>query len=621
MNMNFEIRKYLGLVKRWWWLLVVSAVIPMAVSYYFVSQKPALYQAKATIMVGRSVLQDPDPDARLMNLSNTLAAAYAELVRQGPVMESVIERLGLGISPEQLAAQIGTGIHSGAQLLEIYVTDTNPEAAALIANALADELIRRSPASEGGDPQQQEFIRSQLEELQAKIEGIGEEVAGLTASLSELTSAAEIQDAQDRIEALEQVKSTYQAAYAGLLDSYRAESPNVLSLFEPAVVPQWPIPSKTKLIVAVAGAAGFGLALGAIFLMEYMDTSLRWEADGVQSILELPVLGAVPKVSKSKAGLSSNQLSPVAESVRAIRANIFLIRPDRPFRTLLLTSPGTLEGKGFILAHLALVLAAAGDRVIVVDADMRKPSLHETFDCPNVRGLADVLSNAKGDEEDSLSVLVQETDFDNVYLLSAGRPPKDAAALLTSPHLPALLDSLTDRGDVILIDSPPVLGPPDAAVLATLVEGTILVASVGFTKRELIQQARDRLLAQQGANLLGLTVNHAKLDSRYYRSSPGRRGKKPKWRKRKGDKPWLGLAGAAERLGISRRRVRRWCRSGRLPAARKVLGWQVERDGLERMIEDMLGGKVEVQGANQTGELEQPPEGSGCCSQGAGREA
>jgi succinoglycan biosynthesis transport protein ExoP len=594
MNMNFEIKKYLGLVKRWWWLLVVSAVIPMAVSYYFVSQQADLYQAKATITVGASLFQNPDPDPWQMNLSNTLASAYAELVRQGPVTEAVIERLGLQRSPEQLAAQIGTGIRSGAQLLEIYVTDTNPEAAALIANALADELIRRSPASGGRDPEQQEFVRSQLEGLQVKIEGIGEEVDKLTASLSELTSAVEVQAVQDRIAALEQVKSTYHTTYADLLGSYRVESPNALSLFDPAVVPQWPIPSKAKFIVAVAGAAGLALAVGAVFLMEYLDTSLRWEAGGVQSVLELPVLGVVPKVSKGKAALSSNPLSPVAESVRAMRANIFLVRPDRPFRTLLLTSPGASEGKGFVLAHLALVLASAGNRVVAVDADMRKPSLHEIFDCPNITGLADILSNVKGDDEDSMPVPLQETDFDNVYLLSAGRPPKDPAALLTSPHLPALLDSLTDRGDVILIDSPPVLGPPDAAVLATLVEGTILVASAGFTKRELIQQARDRLLAQQGVNLLGLTVNRAKLDGRYYRPSPGRRSRKPKWRKRKGDKPWLGLAGAAERLGISRRRVRRWCRSGRLPAARKVLWWQVERDGLERMIEDMLRGEAEV---------------------------
>ncbi|HID63880.1 MAG TPA: hypothetical protein EYP49_14260, partial [Anaerolineae bacterium] len=263
MNMDRNVRQYLRLIRRWWWLLVVGAVIPMVVSYYFASQQPDLYQAKATIMVGTG-LQNPDPDPRQISLGNALATAYAELVKQGPVVEAVIERLGLRRTPGQLAAQIGTRTYSGAQLLEIQVTDTNPEAAALIANALADELIRRSPASGGNDPAQQEFIRNQLEELQAKIGSVGEQINELTASLSELTSAAEIQETRGQIAALEEVRATYQTTYANLLDSYRAESPNVLLLFDPAVAPHRPISSKTKLIVAVAGAAGLGLALGAI---------------------------------------------------------------------------------------------------------------------------------------------------------------------------------------------------------------------------------------------------------------------------------------------------------------------------------------------------------------------
>lgn len=582
--MDREIRKYLRPVKRWWWLLMVGAVIPMVVSYYFASQQPELYQAKATILVGTSIFQDPDPDPRQLNLSNTLAAAYAELLRQGPVTEAIVERLGLDRTPGQLAGQIGTRIYSGAQLLEIQVTDTNPEAAALIANALADELIRRSPASGGSDPEQQEFIRRQLEELQAKIESLGRQIGELTAALSELTSAAEIQDAQERIDALEQVKSLYQSTYADLVNSYSADSPNVLSLFDPAVVPQWPIPSKAKLIVAVAGAAGLGLALGAIFLMEYLDTSLRWEGDGVQSILELPVLGTVPQVSRKDALSSSNPLSPVAESVRTIRANIFLMRPDHSFRTLLLTSPGDSEGKSFVLTNLAIVLASAGNRVIVVDADMRRPSLHELFDRPNVTGLADVLSNHEIGGENSLSVPLQTTDFDNLYLLSAGRPLADSTTLLTSPRFLDLLEFLKGQGDAILIDSPPVLGPPDATVLATRVEGTILVVSAGLTRSVLARQARDRLLAQQGVNLLGLTVNRAKMNGSYYYHTPDRGGEEPK--RRKGDEAWLTLGEAAARLGISKDQARRWCKSGRLPAVRKGLWWRVDAAKLKRMLED-----------------------------------
>jgi succinoglycan biosynthesis transport protein ExoP len=578
-----EIRRYLKIIVRWWWLLVVSAVVPVGVGYYFVSNQPDLYQAKATIMVGTS-LQNPDPEVGQMNLSNTLAAAYAELVRQGPLTEAVIERLGLGRAPEQLAAQIATQIRSGAYLLEIWVTDTNPEAAALIANALADELIRRSPASGGSDPEQQEFIRSQLGELQAKIADLGGQISELTASLSELTSAEEIQDVQDRIDALEEVKSTYQATYANFLDSYRAESPNVLSLFEPAVVPQWPIPSKTKLIVAVAGVAGLGLALGAIFVMEYLDTSLRWEGDGVPSILELPVLGVVPQVSRKQAVPPGSPLSPVTEGVRAMRTNVFLIRPDHPFRTLLLTSPSASEGKSFVLANLAVVLASAGNRVIAIDADMRNPALHEFFDRPNVTGLADVLGNDKVDSALPWPVALQETDFDNLLLLSAGRLPSDPTTLLTSPRFPALLEFLKDRGDVILIDSPPVSGPPDATVLATMAEGTILVVSAGLTKRELIQQARDRLLAQQGVSLLGLTVNRAKLNGSYYYHSSDRASERPKRRRGNDDAEWLTLGEAAERLGISRAIARRWCKTGRLATRRSGLRLRVSRDDVERLM-------------------------------------
>jgi succinoglycan biosynthesis transport protein ExoP len=569
----------------------VGAIVPMAVSFYFASQKSDHYQAKATIMVGTSVFQDPDPDTRQMDLSNTLAAAYAELVRQGPVTEAVIERLGLERSPEQLASQIGTAIRSGAQLLEIYVTDTNPEAAALIANALADELVRRSPTSGGSDPEQQEFIRSQLEELQAKIGSASGRIDELTASLSELTSAAEIQDAQERITALEQVKTTYQATYANLLDSYRADSPNVLSLFESAVVPQWPVPRKTTLVVAVAGAAGVGLALGAVFLMEYMDTSLQGERDGAQFIMGLPVLGAVPPVSRKKAVLDSDPLGPVADGVRAMRANIFLTRPDRPFRTLLVTSPDTLVGKSFIMANLAVVVALGGKRVIAVDADMRRPKLHELFDRPNVAGLTDVLGDHPGDEEDSWSVPLQETGFDNLYLLSAGRPPADPATFLTSPRFPAVLEFLKDQADVVLIDSPPVLGPPDATVLATMCEGTILVVSAGLTKRDLIQQTKDRLLAQKGVNLLGLTVNRAKPKggTNAYRSdrrSNRRDGERRRsgLRKKKDGEAWVKLDEAAERLGVSKAAVRRWCKSGRLPAFKSRLGWRIKEEDLQVAI-------------------------------------
>jgi capsular exopolysaccharide synthesis family protein len=276
--------------------------------------------------------------------------------------------------------------------------------------------------------------------------------------------------------------------------------------------------------------------------------------------------------------------------VRAVRASIFLLRPDQPFKTLLLTSPGPSEGKSFVVANLAVVLAAAGNRVILVDGDMRRPALHEYLDRPNVMGLADVLRRSNDEngsgEEDALSLPIQETDFENLQLLSAGRPPADPATLLTSARFSTLLERLREQSDVVLVDSPPVLGPPDAMVIATLVEGTILVVSVGRSRRELIQQARDRLRQQQGVHLLGLAINRVKLDGSYRYYSAGQVDEEASALEGGGD--WLTLNEAASRLGISQQQARRWRKGGRLPAVRRGLRWWVDPDEVARILEDTL---------------------------------
>jgi capsular exopolysaccharide synthesis family protein len=585
--MDRGLGEYLNVVKRWWWLLVISAIIPMAITYHFASGQPDVYQAQVTIVVGQSVFQDPNPDTREIDLSNTLAAAYAELVTRRTVLERVIRRLGLNTTPEGLARQIGVDVRSGAQLLEIRVVDANPETSALIANALADELILRSPASEESILEQQQFVEIQIKELEGKIEDVNAQIDTWTASLAELTSAAEIDEAQAQIDALEAVKIRYQATYVGLLSVSRSESANELSLFESAVVPSEPVPRQTRLVVAVSGVAGSGLAIGAILLMEHLDTSIRWSKHGHQSIVDLPVLGAVPQESRRESFLSGNPLSPIADAVRSLRANIFLTRSQRPYATLLLTSPSASEGKSFIVANLAIALAAEGNCVIVVDCDMRRPALHELFGQMNVVGLSEVLRGVYDAGDAPAVIPLQETDFENLRLLSAGRPPADPTALLTSARLPALLADLESQADVVLVDSPPVLKVPDARRVATLVEGTVLVASAGVTRRESVQRAKKELLAQEGINLLGIVINRVKREGDYYSHYARGTGRSrvKRWR-RNGDREWLKPGEAAEILGISKSMSREWCKNGQLPATRKWLWWRVDRGKFAQMLKD-----------------------------------
>ncbi len=589
------LQRYVRMLGRWW-LLLISMLIPMMVSYGLLSQKPPLYQARATLMVG-TTLQTTNPDPWQMNLSTTLAGAYAELARQRPVLEAVIDRLGLPRTPEQLVQQIETRIYSGAQLLEIRVVDTDPEVAALIANALADELVRRSPASGAVDPEQQAFIRRQMADLRARIENVDEEIARLTDQMATLTSVAEIREVQDRIAALETVKTTYQARYADFLQLYNPESPNLLTFFDQASPPASPLPSRALLIVAVAGAAGLALAVAALILMDYLDTSLRWENDTVQASLGLPILGAIPQVAhRERSVLLAGRMEPLlSESVHGIQTQIFFTRPDQAPRTLLVTSPSAQEGKSFVLAHLATALTAAGYRVIAMDVDLRRPSLHEFFEKPNIIGLADLLSGQLADQFPM--EVIQPTGIENLWLLPAGRTSIEPALLVGSRRFWALLEELQRHADVVLMDSPPVLGPPEAALLAGMADAVLLVVDDGITSHAAARKARDRLMGQEDVRLLGVVFNRVRSSSYGYLYGYGYYGKNGKPRHRRKKRPYLTLSEAADRLGVSRETVRHWCRTGKLPAKRWGPGWRIQPDDVERLIAEAMGKRTRTERA------------------------
>ena len=604
--MEIDLRRYLMVVKRWWWLLIIGAIIPAIVSYYFTSQQPALYQARVTLMVG-TTLQSSNPDTRAMQTSNSLAQAYAELVRYRPITEAVIQRLGLERSHETLASQIVAWVRPNANLLEIRVTDYNPKAAVMIANALAEELIRQSPGSgQGQRQQQQEFIKQQLDELEEKIEKKKAEIAELNDSLADLTSAAEIADTMARIEALEQVASTYRTQYAALLQSYMGDSVNVLSIVEPAVEP-WAVGGKAKMIVAISAGAGLALALGAAFLIEYLDDTVHWDGGRQRALDGLPVLGAVPKMSNRRrtwAAANRFRYSEI-EAIRNLRTNIFLSTPGTSLDTILVTSPEIGEGKSFTVANLGLTIAVTGMRVVLVDADLRSPALHEMFDRPNVAGLSDLLGGEATIPESWPPAELQPTGVNNLFLLSSGRPPDDPAALLVSPRLPALLEALKKYADVVILDSPPALIAPDAAILASIVDGTVLVVGEGQTSNGAVAKAQVLLTSRNGVNLLGVAFNRVKLDkayayySRYHDDGRGPvtrlRGLVTRWRRQESEeRPLVSLGEAAERLGISKSMARRWCKEGRLPAHKSRLRWWVKREDLDKLVESLRGGAVEV---------------------------
>lgn len=209
---------------------------------------------------------------------------------------------------------------------------------------------------------------------------------------------------------------------------------------------------------------------------------------------------------------ATNPRSPVAEAYRQLRTNIQFSSLDRPLRTLLVTSTSPEEGKSTTLANLAITMAQAEREVILVDCDLRRPSLHELFGVPNTVGLTTAVADR------NLALPFQESGVAKLKLLTSGPLPPNPSELLGSQRMAEVIEDLKAQADYVLFDSPPIIAVTDAAVLASKVDGVLLVVWSGRTKRELAKRAKA-LLDKVNANLLGVVLNGAAYDQslhRYY---------------------------------------------------------------------------------------------------------
>jgi len=204
----------------------------------------------------------------------------------------------------------------------------------------------------------------------------------------------------------------------------------------------------------------------------------------------------------------SNPRSPISEAYRTLRTNLQFAGLDRPLRTLLVTSPGPEEGKSTTLANLAVTIAQSEKKVILIDCDLRRPSLHRLFALPQQPGLTTMVL----DEGAMGNPPLQQTPVSGLWLLASGTLPPSPPDLLGSQRMNGVLETLKEQADMVLLDAPPVIGVSDAAILATKVDGVMLVVSAGQTKRESVQASKD-MLERVNANLIGAVLANVPLDA------------------------------------------------------------------------------------------------------------
>lgn len=211
----------------------------------------------------------------------------------------------------------------------------------------------------------------------------------------------------------------------------------------------------------------------------------------------------------------SDPRSPAAEAYRSLYINLSFSGQEQPVRTLLATSAGPEEGKSTTVANLAVVAAQMGQVVVLVDCDLRQPKLHQFFGLKNDLGLCSVIA----DQAESTSALQPVAEVPGLRLMSSGPLPSSPAQVLASRHMESLIADLSSQVDLVLFDSPPVVLVSDASVLATRVDGVLLVLKAGQTKRDYARRAKEAL-EKVNARIVGVVLNNVSADATlqsYYR--------------------------------------------------------------------------------------------------------
>lgn len=496
-----DINAYLKPLIKWWRLLLVATSIAIIGSSLSVSLQPEVYVSRTTLMIGRTIL-DPNPDSGQIVIASQLAAIYADMANREPIQVATMEALGITWLPKYQARVV-----PNTQLLEISVTDTNPQRAQIIADELAKQLAEQGPAAgttETGE--RQEFIKQQLSSLQLQIQETEIKIEELQKSLAGLNSASQVANTEQEINELSQKLIGLQQSYADFLANSQEGALNILTVVEPANLPSRSVGTNKMMIVVLAATVGFSLAAGAAYLIEYIDRTIKTTTD-VERVLNYPVIGYLSEMTEDGNNATyvlDNPDTSLAESFRLLKSNLDFFGLDSPAKTILITSPGQGNGKTTISVNLALSMAQGDQKVVLVDADLRRPAVHKALKIPVKPGLSEIIRGDKAAQS-----VVRAWKRDKLQLITAGSRMPNVTEIAGSKRIGAILSNLKEIFEVIVVDGPPLV-ISDAYNLASRVDGVILVLVPGQTREEQARVMKDQL-DRAGAKVIGVVFNKMSL--------------------------------------------------------------------------------------------------------------
>jgi capsular exopolysaccharide synthesis family protein len=449
-----DIRELILMLLRKWYILLICLVIATGVSYAVTAfyLKP-VYRAETTLFLGKE--KDKVGALSLLDLqvNSQLVVDYREILKSRLVAENINSKLGVNIKTFQKNVDVMTVKDS--RIFQISYDDYDPKLAAKVVNELGTIIM---------------------------------------------------QLASDIIE----VKN--------------------VKVIDTAKEPKEPVKPNKKMNVGLAGFLGILLGVSLVYLLEFIDHTFKKPED-VERHLGLNVIGTVPTFEGGKRGnkkaqdekqleeeylknliTANNPKAAASEAFRELRTNLQYKSVDKDMKVILVTSPALGDGKTATTVNLAITLAQSGKRVLVIDADLRKPKVHNYFGIKNSEGLTNILAT---DKELKKSMIQQKEGIDNLFIIPSGPIPPNPSEILSSDRMRQLIEKLRSDYDVIFIDTPPVGQVTDAAILTGITDGSIIVIASGQTRIEMAKRAKKAMVGIN-ANIVGIVLTKIDNRSLYY---------------------------------------------------------------------------------------------------------
>ncbi len=518
-----ELSQYIRLIRKWWWLVLIAAGIAGGASFLSVRTRVPQYEAQATLIIGSGFsqrnLQRTDFSAAL-----ELAETYVRFVRTSPVLQGTLDALGLPYDIDRLRGMVGASSVLDTPLVVIKVIGADPEEITAIANEIANQVILLSPTGLTPDDQERlEFYQEQVRILNEELLNTRGQLNVIDAELASATDPVQIARLQQQRNAVvDQVNQTVNniASFSATISGMTSGA-NVVEVFEPARVPTSAGGSSTITTTLLGVIVGGVLGIGLVVLLEYLNDTLK-STEEIAKLLRVPVLGGVMRfnprdlASPEMLALEPGKAGRVVENFRTIRTNLLFSSSGEEKDIYIVTSSLPEEGKTTTASNVAVSMAVAGYKVLLVDADLRRPQLHNLFKLHNDVGVTTLLSkfpanSAPGENglPQAFWEVTQGTMVNNLRVITSGPLPPNPTELLGSEQIQLWMDVLRESPvfDIIIFDTPPSLLMADASVLAaTISASAIIVVNAGRTRRGAARTIKEQL-AVLNVPIKGVIVN------------------------------------------------------------------------------------------------------------------